>query len=111
MKGSNEEKAGLARSAGKLRRLLSLLVAFLAFVLAAERFGYAWHAADAGGLGRAIFDQSLLSIPGLFYLAALWQLRGAAASVASGAAFDRAVARGIRRLGLLLAIGASASLL
>ena len=105
----------LRLSAIRMRQFMTGLILFLAFVLVAERAGYAgaWGSAAAPdtALARSLLIQLVLAVPALLYLAALWQLRRAVAAVAAGEPFGAAVVRALRRLGLLLMLGALAGLL
>ena len=99
----------LARSAGHVRRLLSIAVTFLAVILAAERLGYAGayrHAASAG----SILLQLVFASPAILYLTGLWQLRMAAAAVAAGTPFGVAVVRASTGRATCLIGGAALSL-
>jgi hypothetical protein len=106
MTGSNT--AILAGRARRVRSWLSICVVFLGTVLLLERLGYAGVYRGAGSSG-ALAAQLLLSVPALLQLAALWQLRMAAAAVAHGQAFAPAVVRGLTRTGACLMVGSAMS--
>lgn len=100
--------------AARLRRFLSALVLFLAFVIVAERAAYAGlfgsGAATSHDRAYAVGLQALLSAPSFLYLAALWQLREAAAAAAQGAPFGPLAVRSIGRVGFCLIAGAALAL-
>lgn len=115
MAGSSDASNSLPIAAALLRRQLTAAVAFLGFVLLLERAGYAGAyrtpAPAIVPLLTAFAVQLLFAAPALLYLAALWQLRAAAAAVAGGAAFQASVVRSIRAVGVCLIAGATTSLL
>jgi hypothetical protein len=99
----------LIHLAVRIRRLMSAGVAFLAVTLAAERLGYAGayrHATSP----VSIVLQLVFASPAILYLAALWQLRVAAAAVAAGMPFGLAVVHALDRTGACLIGGAALSL-
>jgi hypothetical protein len=113
MVGFSNDSASLARAAARLRSVLSALVLFLALALLVERLGYAWMyrgTAPPAGLLAALARQCVFATPAAAYLLALWQLRQVAALVASGAPFEAAIVRALRRLGFCLIGGAALSL-
>ena len=103
----------LRLSAIRMRQFITGLILFLAIVLVAERAGYAgaWGGPADADFAGSLLVQLVLAVPALLYLAALWQLRRAVAAVAAGEPFGAAVVRALRRLGLLLMLGALAGLL
>lgn len=100
--------------AARLRRFLTALVLFLAIVIIAERAAYAglFGAPPTVFSGRAEATglQALLSAPNILYLAALWQLRQAAAAAALGTPFGLAAVKSIRGVGYCLIAGAALAL-
>lgn len=95
----------LVTAAQRLQRWSTLLVVATAAVLIAERAGYARVYEPGGGTAAAIASQLLFALPALAYLAAIWEVRRAAATVADGAPFATAVASALRRVGRWLIAG------
>ena len=88
----------LRRRARILRDLVTLVFVVLALVQSIELLS-----AVAGHYSpRALVAR----LPMLFYLAAIWMVRAAFASIARGALFDSVVPRLILRVGIALAAGA-----
>lgn len=99
----------LARRAQRLGRGLALAFVALAFIVVAERAGYAglYRAAATHAAWR---EQLLLALPAVAYLAALWELRRGVVAVGAGRLFGPSLASALRRVGLLLVVGALTSL-
>lgn len=68
-------------------------------------------AADGPGkaVGRNLLFMSVIWFPGLFYLYALWAIGRSFGAFAGGGGFGSAMARGCRRAGVALALGATSS--
>lgn len=103
----------IEQSAARLCSLLTLLFAGVALLLLVERLGYAglYRGAAAAEVGRAALKQLLYAAPAILFLAALWQLRQAVASVARGALFGGILVETLKRVGALLIAGALATML
>jgi hypothetical protein len=110
MRTKPDEIDRLRKRAVRLRKGLTAACWFLLALLVSERLAYAgaWRGAFDAGEGAR---QAVLAIPSLIYLAALWQLRQVAAAAAGGDLFGRAVVRGLKRVGALLAAGAAVTIL
>ena len=88
----------LRRRARILRDLVTLVFVVLALVLSIELLAVVTgHYSVRAVVGR---------LPMLFYLAAIWMVRAAFASIARGVLFDSVVPRLILRVGIALAAGA-----
>lgn len=106
----NHPGATIHAFAKRLRTLLSVAFWTVAVLLLAERLGYAGVYRGQGIDPGRIGVQIVLSLPALFYLAALWMLRSAVAEAARGELFGRAVVFGLKAAGGLLIAGSLASL-
>src|SRR5215218_9377133 len=100
------DQSDFRRSATRLRRLLTLATWCLAFIIVAERLGYAGAYRPGQFDPRELAVQLALSLPAFMNLAALWFLRSAVASAAKGELFGKVVVLAFRRVGALLAAGA-----
>lgn len=88
----------LRKRARLLRDLVTLPLVVLALVMTVELLGTVAGNYNA----RAMVSR----LPVFFYLAAIWMVRAALASVARGALFDQVVPRLLERVGIALAAGA-----
>lgn len=87
----------LRKRARLLRDLVTMVFAVLVLVLSIEVLAVATgHYSAFAVVGR---------LPMLFYLAAIWMVRAALASIARGQAFDALVPQLISRVGIALAAG------
>ena len=88
----------LRKRARLLRNLVTIPLVVLALVLSIETLGAVFGNYSARTLiGR---------LPVVFYLAAIWMVRAACASIARGQLFDRVMPRLIERVGIALTAGA-----
>lgn len=91
----------LRKRARLLRDLVTIVFAVLTIVLAIEVLAVVTgHYSVRAVLGR---------LPVVFYLAAIWMVRTALASIARGVLFDAVIPRLISRIGVALAAGALAN--
>lgn len=88
----------LRKRARLLRDLVTLVLALLVFVVSIEML--------AGITGHYPPYAVTARLPMVFYLAAIWMVRAALASIARGVLFDAVVPRLISRVGIALAAGA-----
>ncbi len=91
----------LRKRARLLRDLVTLVFVVLALVLSIELLG--------GVTGHYSLHALTGRLPVFFYLAAIWMVRAAFASIARGVLFDSVVPRLIARVGIALAAGALAN--
>lgn len=99
---------GLARAAERACRWLTIAVITLTLVLIVERLGYA-RVYDGNATAAGLAVQLVFALPAIIQLAALWQLRSAAAAVAAGLPFGSAVVGGLTRTGACLIVASIAS--
>lgn len=97
-------------SSARLRRLVTILSVALWMLLLLERFGWMAILVGKGGVGqeiaRRIGYQFIAAGPEVMYLLALWWIRQSLAAFARGDLYAPIVPRMLRRVGMLLAIGA-----
>ncbi|MEZ0244281.1 MAG: DUF2975 domain-containing protein [Sphingomonas sp.] len=91
----------LRKRARLLRNLVTLPLVVIALVLAVEVIGAIFGNYSA----RALVGR----LPVLFYLAAIWMVRSALASIARGELFNQIVPKLLERVGIALAAGALAN--
>jgi hypothetical protein len=94
----------------QLRKLVSGTLVCLLGLLVLERFGAVslriWKEGFDDSMRRRLAFQLVRTCPELFYLLALWGIREALASLARGQLYTIAVTRMLRRVGVMLAVGA-----
>jgi hypothetical protein len=91
----------LRKRARLLRDLVTLPLVVLALVLTVEVLGATF--------GNYSLSALVMRLPVLFYLAAIWMVRAALASIARGELFDRVVPKLLERVGVALIAGGLAN--
>ncbi len=105
--------AEIQRRSARLRTFVTLLCSGLIVLLVLERFGFALEelirrGIDTKKLGR-LAVQTVEALPEALYLLALWWIRQALAAIGRGELYGPAIRRMLDRVGLMLTLGAFAS--
>jgi hypothetical protein len=106
----DRESRDLRHTSRRLGQALGALALALAALVVLERFGALALGTAAPEPGHALSERWLRAaahaLPELLCVLALWWVRGALATFASGAFFTPALARALRRAGIALAVAA-----
>ncbi len=109
MKSDNESHMALQTQSRRVQTFVTALLWCLTTLLVLERFG--WIAVELGkrsevaGIGSRLSVQLGSAFGECFYLAALYWIRSALASMASGELFAPILTQMLRRVGLCLVAG------
>ena len=95
------------RQSANLRTAITVLFVSLAALVVLERFGWiAVERAASPDVMHRLGVELVAALPEVFYLLALWWIRSALSSCASGEFYAPVLTRMLRRVGACVAIGA-----